>query len=305
MASRPNLVQPLIEGMQDSLLIENPAFPEDRGHDQTSASSPGLLSIPQELRDIVYDFALQGAGPSVTRSITEDVIIAARARNHQTNLATFKALCDSLPLGRKHELSTRLFKPDEALYTSLADLRWLLNTTTAETLASIRIIVVDMDTSISAAVDYFSLDIDTRLPNLKAEFLGHGSYNDGHITPGRKTTTYHTKGLNVVCHPRLPSNFWQLSRVEKKHALREYTARRRAARAAPAEEHGNLQDLAKRWMANFPEVPSSEPVHFPRVENKFYGDQNFIEILEDTKRISDEIDELLPERAARRGGSPR
>ncbi|KAK5677150.1 hypothetical protein LTS10_010339 [Elasticomyces elasticus] len=302
MASRPNVVQALIEGMQDSTLIEHPAIPEDQAHNQTSASSPGFLTIPQELRDIVYDLALQGAGPSVTRSITENVIIAARARNHQTNLATFKALCDSLPPGRKHELSTRLFKPDEALYTSLADLRWLLTTASAETLASIRTIVVDMDTSISAAVDYFSLDIDTRLPNLKAEFLGHGSYKDGRISPGRKTTTYHTWRYSVISYPALPRNFDQLSRVQRRQELQEFTARCQAARAAPAEEQRILQDLAKRWMARFPDVPSSKAVHFPRAENKFYGDdQNIIEILEDTKRTSDEIDELLPERAARRG----
>ncbi|KAK5723790.1 hypothetical protein LTR15_005490 [Elasticomyces elasticus] len=244
MAHRPNLVQVLIEDTQRITVVSRSALLEYQNRSPATTSSPGFLSLPQELRDLIYDFALSGPGLGDRRPFTQEFIWEVRPSSQPINVAAFKAVYDILLGGRKGGLATRSFNPHDALFATIAELRWLLENASIPTLESIRTIVVDVDHSLSSAAEYFALNVDANFPNLEVEHIGHGHlYTDGRIYLGRKTMTYHTEVPRAINPRRLPENLSQLPLEESIRELREYDDRYQAAFAAPAEEKRALQDL--------------------------------------------------------------
>ncbi|KAK4978249.1 hypothetical protein LTR42_002627 [Elasticomyces elasticus] len=244
MAHRPNLVQVLIEDTKRITVVSRSALLEYQNRSPATTSSPGFLSLPQELRDLIYDLALSGAGLDDRRCLTREVIWEARPGSQPVNLATFKAVYDILLGGRKGGLATRSFNPHDALFATIAELRWLLENASIPTLESIRTIVVDVDHSLSSAAEYFALNVDAKLPNLDAEYLGHGHfYKGGRIYPSRKAMTYYTYVPRSIEVRRPPRNLAQLSSDEKIRECMEYSDRQLAAFMAPTLEARALQDL--------------------------------------------------------------
>ncbi|KAK5735092.1 hypothetical protein LTR17_008428 [Elasticomyces elasticus] len=257
MASRPNLVQALIEDTQRSTVVSSrSALPEHQKRSPATTSSPGFLSLPQELRDLIYDLALQGPGQGTRRLHAQEVVLDACPSSQPVNLATFKAIYVIFSAGCG--LGTRLFNPQDALFTTIAELRWLLEHASVATLESIRTIVVDVDHTISSAAEYFALNVDANFPNLEVKYIGHGYlYTRGRVYPGHKTMTYHTYvPRSIWQNVREPPDLSQLTLDERLRELREYDDRWQAAFAAPAEEKRALRDLVTRWMARFPESKS-------------------------------------------------
>ncbi|KAK4893964.1 hypothetical protein LTR27_007770 [Elasticomyces elasticus] len=258
MAPQLSLVQALIEDMQRARVIDRSVLSESQTRGPPTTSSPGFLSLPQELRDLIYDLALSGPGPGIRRRDTQEVNWEARPGSQPVNLATFKAVYETLLAGHKSGLATRSFNAHDAVFTTIAELRWLLENASATTLESIRILAVDVDHTISSATKYFALNVDANFANLEVEYIGHGYlYTEGRIYPGRQTMTYHTyMSRSIWQNLREPPDLSQLSLDERMRELQEYDDRWQAAFAAPAEEKRALQDLVMRWTARLPETQS-------------------------------------------------
>ncbi|KAK3642917.1 hypothetical protein LTR56_010514 [Elasticomyces elasticus] len=254
MAPQLNLVQALIEDTQRSIVVPRSALPKDQDRNPPTTSSPGFLSLPQELRDLIYDLALQGPGQGIRRFLAHEAVLDACPSSQPVNLATFKAIYDIFSAGCG--LGSRLFTPHDALFTTIAELRWLLENVSTPTLDSIRTIVVDVDHTVSSAADYFALNVDANFSNLEVEYIGHGySYTEGRIYLGRQTMIYHTYvPRSIWQNVREPPDLSQLTLDERLRELREYDDRWQAAFAAPAEEKRALQDLSACTLRGFGEV---------------------------------------------------
>ncbi|KAK4893963.1 hypothetical protein LTR27_007769 [Elasticomyces elasticus] len=130
--------------------------------------SPSLMTLAQELRDLVYDFAIRDSGKA---KVTIDNIQLTMGPVEPFNVTTYIALQGALPPSRLHELPTRMPKADAALFLSVAQLGlWLPKHFDKSFLASIRTIVLNEDWMI------LSNSAFANLPNLKTVFLGPGPY---------------------------------------------------------------------------------------------------------------------------------
>ncbi|KAK5706055.1 hypothetical protein LTR97_001041 [Elasticomyces elasticus] len=125
------------------------------------------MTVAQELRDLVYDFAIRDSGKP---KLTIDNIQLTMGPIKPFNVTTYIVLKGALPPSRRHELPTRKLQVFAALFLSAAQLERLDQHFDDSFLASIRTIVLDGDWMIIYNNAF------ANLPNLDIVFLGPGPY---------------------------------------------------------------------------------------------------------------------------------
>ncbi|KAK5677148.1 hypothetical protein LTS10_010337 [Elasticomyces elasticus] len=145
-----------------------------------------LFSLPQELRDLCYDFALCDA-----QGLDFDIITNDETTSLQPfSVAVYTKLFLALPEARRHELSKRpstknrmaifmerTFTPNQVVvFSSRSQLRQVFSKAHPTALASVTSIALDIETQNIAGDEYWANRIIERLPGLKRVFVGHGPY---------------------------------------------------------------------------------------------------------------------------------
>ncbi|KAK5735093.1 hypothetical protein LTR17_008429 [Elasticomyces elasticus] len=165
MDSHPDNAQALAKIPQSNTLDVDVPVCQSRRSENTN--SPSLMTLAQELRDLVYDLAIRDSNKA---KVTIDNIDLKMGPVEPFNVTTYIVLKGALPPSRRHELPTRRPKADAALFLSVAQLMSLHQHFDISFLASIKTIVLDEDWMI------LSNSAFANLPNLKTVFLGPGPY---------------------------------------------------------------------------------------------------------------------------------